>query len=358
MSDPRRTENGIRSPLVELTLNRLREFLREPSAIFWTFGFPVVLAVLLGIAFRTRPPEPARVVILGQGEAADRVAAILGEAEGVEAERGTAATVSGALRTGRIDLVVEPSLEGGRLELDYRYDATRLESRAARLVVGEAIERGLGRRDVAAARDRRVTEPGGRYIDFLIPGLIGLNIMSSSMWGIGYNVVWERRRRLLRRLAVTPMRRAHYLLSHMFSRLIFLVLEVGLLLLAGWLIFGVAVYGSLLWVGVLAVLGAFAFMGVALLIAARPDNTEVASGWMNAVMLPMWLLSGSFFTYERFPAAVHPIIRALPLTAFNDAMRAVVNEGASPWSTWPEVLVLLAWGALGFFIALRFFKWQ
>jgi ABC-2 type transport system permease protein len=349
---------GARNPLVELTLDRLREFLREPSAIFWTFGFPVVLAVLLGIAFRTRPPEPAHVAILGRGEAADRVAAILGAAEGVELERDTAAAVSGALRTGRIDLVVEPSLEGGRLELDYRYDASRPESRAARLAVDDAIERGLGRRDAAGARDRRVTEPGGRYIDFLIPGLIGLNIMSSSMWGIGYNVVWERRRRLLRRLVVTPMRRAHYLLSHMLSRLVFLVLEVGFLLFAGWLIFGVVVYGSLFWVGVLAVLGAFAFMGVALLIAARPDNTEVASGWMNAVMLPMYLLSGSFFTYERFPAVVHPIIRLLPLTAFNDALRAVVNEGASAWSTWPEVLVLLAWGTLGFFIALRFFKWQ
>jgi ABC-type multidrug transport system permease subunit len=178
------------------------------------------------------------------------------------------------------------------------------------------------------------------------------------MWGIGYNVVWERRRRLLRRLAVTPMRRAHYLLSHMLSRLIFLVLEVAVLLLAGWLIFGVAVYGSLLWVAVLAVVGAFSFMGVALLIAARPANTEVASGWMNAVMLPMYLLSGSFFTYERFPAVAHPFIRALPLTAFNDALRAVVNESASPWSTWPELLVLVAWGALGFALALRFFKWQ
>lgn len=361
MSDPRKTGGGgggVRNPLVELTLDRLREFLREPSAIFWTFGFPVVLAVLLGIAFRTRPPEPAHVAVLGDDEAAERVLAILGEAQGVDVERGSAVAVAGALRTGRIDLVVEPSLEGGRLRLDYRYDASRPESRAARLAVDQALERGLGRRDVATARDRHVTEPGGRYIDFLIPGLIGLNIMSSSMWGIGYNVVWERRRRLLRRLAVTPMRRSHYLLSHMLSRLIFLVAEVGLLLAAGWLIFGVAVYGSLLWVGALAVLGAFAFMGVALLIAARPDNTEVASGWMNAVMLPMWLLSGSFFTYERFPAVVHPIIRLLPLTAFNDAMRAVVNEGASPWSTWPEVLVLVAWGALGFFIALRFFKWQ
>jgi ABC-2 type transport system permease protein len=203
-----------------------------------------------------------------------------------------------------------------------------------------------------------VSAKGSRYIDFLIPGLIGLNVMGSSMWGIGYAVVLARRRRLLKRLAATPMRRSHYLFSYMFSRILFLVAEVALLVAFGWLAFGVAVRGSILAVTFVALLGSLSFMGLALLVAARPESTEVASGWMNAAMLPMWLLSGSFFSYERFPAAVQPFLKALPLTAFNDALRAVMNDGAALWQTWPSLAVLAAWGAATFWLALKLFRWQ
>jgi ABC-type multidrug transport system permease subunit len=182
--------------------------------------------------------------------------------------------------------------------------------------------------------------------------------MGSSFWGIGYAVVLARRRRLLRQLAATPMRRSHYLLAHMLSRMVFLFLEVVALVAFGWVVFDVAVHGSLLWLAVISVAGGSAFMGMALLVAARPDNTEVASGWMNAVMLPMWLLSGSFFSYERFPEVIHPIIRLLPLTALNDALRAVMNEGAPFWHTLDELAVLVVWGTLGFVLALKLFRWQ
>jgi ABC-type multidrug transport system permease subunit len=299
-----------------------------------------------------------RVAVVGHGEAVDRVVAILEADERFDREPATAADAERALRTGRAALIVVPVLEGDSVALTCRYDPTRPEGRSAWLDVDRAVQRALGRRDVATVREEHTTASGGRYIDFLIPGLIGLNIMSSSMWGIGYNVVHERRRRLLRRLAATPMRRSHYLLSHMLSRLLFLVLEVGLLLLFGRVVFGVVIHGSVLGVGVLSVAGAFSFMGIAMCIAARPDNTEVAAGWMNAVMLPMWLLSGSFFSYQRFPEFVHPVIRALPLTAFNDAMRAIVNEGAAAWTTWPQILVLAAWGVLGFVVSMRLFRWQ
>jgi ABC-2 type transport system permease protein len=354
-SETRPETRPVRHPLVELTLARLREFGRERGAIFWTFGFPVLLAVGLGIAFRNKPPSQVRVAVVGQGPGIVRTMERLERAPGIKPLRLSAAEAATALRSGKVDIIVEGVQSS---QLIYRFDTLAPESRYARLLVDDALQRALGRKDVMKAHHRPVSAKGSRYIDFLIPGLIGLNVMSSSMWGIGYAVVLARRRRLLKRLAATPMRRSHYLLSFMFSRIIFLAAEVALLVAFGWLAFGVAVRGSLAAITVIALLGSLSFMGLALLVAARPDSTEVASGWMNAAMLPMWLLSGSFFSYERFPESVQPFLKALPLTAFNDALRAVINDGSSLWHTWPSLVVLAAWGALSFVLALKLFRWQ
>lgn len=198
----------------------------------------------------------------------------------------------------------------------------------------------------------------GRYIDFLIPGLIGLNLMGSSIWGVGFAVVQTRVRKLLKRFAASPMRRSDYLLALVLSRLVFLALELVALLAAGYFLFGVTVEGSLGTLVAVTLVGAFSFTGLALLIAARPTTVEAASGWMNFVMLPMWVLSGSFFSYARFPEAVHPAIRALPLTALNDALRAVMNQGAPFAANWLELVVLAVWGVASFALALRVFRWQ
>lgn len=360
------SDRPVPHPLFELSLARLREFIREPGAIFWTFGFPVLLAIGLGIAFRTKPPSQVRVAVVGQGAQVTRTMERLEGARGVKPLRLSSAEAATALRSGKVDLIVEvapprdPSGEASQRppRLIYRFDTIQPESRYARLLVDDALQRALGRKDVMKADRRPVSAKGSRYIDFLIPGLIGLNVMGSSMWGIGYAVVLARRRRLLKRLAATPMRRSHYLLSFMFSRIVFLAAEVALLVAFGWLAFGVAVRGSLLAVTVISLLGSLCFMGLALLVAARPESTEVASGWMNAAMLPMWLLSGSFFSYERFPEAVHPFLKALPLTAFNDGLRAVINDGAALWHTWPSLAVLAAWGVGTFLLALKLFRWQ
>lgn len=343
-------------PLVELTLNRLREFWREPGAVFWTFGFPVLLALGLGIAFRERPPATAEVALVGGGAVAERVAAALEGAEGIELRRIERDVAEAELRSDELDLVlhVEPEGDGVR----YRYDPQRPPSRTARLAVDDALQRALGRTDPLPVEDEAVREPGGRYIDFLLPGLIGLNVLSSSLWGLGFGVVMARKGRLLKRLVATPMRRSHYLLSFMLSRLVFLVIEVAVLLALGALVFGVVVHGS--WLGLcwIALLGTFSFTGLGLLLAARPQSIEAASGWINAASLPMWLLSGVFFSYHRFPELLHPVIRLLPLTAFNDALREVMNEGAPAWGSAPEMAVLAAWGVLSFLVALRIFRWQ
>jgi ABC-type multidrug transport system permease subunit len=343
------------SPLRELTMARLREFVRETGAVFWTFGFPVLLALALGIAFRSQEPAPPVVAFpadspawLAQGlqESGELTALALAEEEALA-----------RLRTGAIDLYVRIESDAGEAAV-YRYDGSREGALRARLVVDALLQRKQGRIDVLAARDEKVAEKGSRYVDFLFPGILGMNVMSSSMWGLGYTIVLMRERKQLKRLAATPMRRSHFLLAMFSSRLLFLALEVLFLLVFGSMAFGVAVRGSAWEIGTVALFGAASFAGIALAIAARVRSVEAVSGWLNLVMLPMWVLSGTFFTYERFPDLLQLPIRALPLTALNDSLRALVNEGRPLLGCSAELATLFLWAALGFGLAARGFRWQ
>jgi ABC-type multidrug transport system permease subunit len=195
-------------------------------------------------------------------------------------------------------------------------------------------------------------------VDFLVPGLIGMNLMGSGLWGLGFTVVIARARKLLKRFAATPMKRSHYLLSFMLSRLVFLVLEVAAVVIFAIVAFGFTVRGSWLSLVAIIVLGGFTFSGIGLLVAARPTTIEGVSGLMNFIMLPMWLLSGTFFSSERFPHVLQPFIKALPLTALNNLLRAVMNEGAPLSANWIPIAVLLAWFLVSFVVALKIFRWQ
>ncbi|MDP9036901.1 MAG: ABC transporter permease [Myxococcota bacterium] len=341
-------------PLVELTMARMRLFFREPSAVFWAFGFPLLLSIALGIAFRNRPPEALRVAI-ASGPEAERTLRDLAAARGITSKAIIeSADAAGAdLRSGKIVLVVVP----GRPRT-YRYDETRPEGRLARLLVDDALQRADGRNDPTPIADDRVAAPGARYIDFLIPGLLGLNIMSSGMWGIGYVVVEMRTKKLIKRMVATPMRRTDFLLSLLIMRGIFVLIEVPVLLGFGRLAFGVQIAGSALLVLALSFLGAFTFGGLGLFVASRAANTQTVGGLMNLVMMPMFVGSGVFFSTSNFPDGMQPWLRALPLTALNDALRAVTNAGATVRDVSAPMAVLGAWALVSYAAALKLFRWR
>jgi ABC-2 type transport system permease protein len=342
----------IRGPLLELTIARTKQFLREPEAVFWVFVFPVLLALALGFAFREKAPDRITVgVVEGPGAAAAREAlaaspVLLPNVLGAPAARE-------ALRGGKISLLVEPGPP-----LLFRFDPTRPDARSARLEAADALERAAGRKDPVAIAEEKETEPGGRYIDFLIPGILGMNIMGTGVWSLAFSVVTARTRNLLKRFLATPMRKSDYLVSQMLSRFVFLVFEVAVLVAFGWLVFGVGVRGSILLFSILCLVGAFSFAGLGLLVGARPTTIEGVSGLANVVLFPMWILSGVFFSYERFPAPAIPLIRALPLTALNDALRAVMNDGAGLAAILPQIALLAAWGLASFVLALKLFRWK
>lgn len=340
------------SPLRELTLTRIRSFLREPEALFWTFIFPIIMAMGLGLAFRDQA-APVAPVGVERGSAAERWLPALRTSPDVEVRVLRPDSAALALRRGDVSVLLS-----GADTLVVRYDPGREESRAARLLVDRAVQTAGGATRPVPVREDERRLPGTRYIDWVIPGLIGLNLMSTGMWGMGFALVQMREKKQLKRLASTPMRRRDFLLAQVLARVAFLGLEVPPILLFAWLAFGVTVQGSFLWLAVTVLLGAMTFAGMGLLLSTRARTIEGVSGLLNLVMLPMFVLSGVFFPASRYPDAIQPLIQALPLTALNDAMRAVYNDGLPLTAVPGEVAVLLVWMLVPFALAVRGFRWQ
>ena len=337
-------------PLVQLTLVRVYEFVREPEALFWVFVFPILLAAGLGIAFRNRPADVLKVAAvtpeLSQSLRQDKL---------LDVQQMSQAAALEALRNGKVALIAEPGTGGA---VDYGYDDTNPEGRAARLLADRAIQRAAGRVDPVATGDLLMREPGSRYIDFLIPGLLGMNLMGSAIWGIGFAIVDARRKKLLKRLIASPMPRAYYLLSFLLSRLLLLVLEVGVLVGFGVALFHVPLRGSLLTLGAVCVLSSLAFCALGLVLASRAKTIEAASGLMNLTMMPMWIASGVFFSSQKFPDFMQPFIQALPLTAVINALRANMLQGANLAQIAPQIGVIFAWLVICFALALKLFRWR
>ncbi len=350
MADRHRSR-AYMTALSELTLARIREFLREPEAIFWVFGFPVIMTIALGIAFRTRADEPV-VAGVERGAGAAAVVATLETAGGFIVREVPATGVETALRDGAVQVVIVPGTPP-----TYRFDPDRAESQLARLAADRALQRAAGREDAFVAREDAVRAVGSRYIDWLVPGLLGLNIMGTGMWSTSFAIVTARTRKLLKRFAATPMPRSAYLLSFVGSRLAFLAAEAIVLVGFAWLAFDVGVHGSLAALAVVSLVGALAFGGIALLAASRARTVEGVSGLLNLVMLPMWVFSGVFFASSNFPEAMQPFIHALPLTALNDALRGVMNDGQPLAALWRDLAVMTAWGGASFAAAFRYFRW-
>lgn len=339
-------------PFRELLLGRFREFIREPAALFWVYGFPLLLALGLGIAFRNRPVEQVYLDIEDH-PAAIETAGIFRNRPDFVVEIHPSEVCRDRLRLGKSSIVVIPGNSHTLL-----FDPTRPESALARQRVDDILQRAAGRHDPLALREEHMLEPGGRYIDFLVPGLLGMNLMGGGLWGVGFVIVDMRVRKLLKRYIATPMRKTDFLWSMIGGRLIFTIPEVLIILGGGALLFNISIRGSVGAILLVSFTGALSFAGLGLLAATRAQRIETISGLMNLIMLPMWLLSGIFFSADRFPDALQPLVQALPLTQLNYALRAVILEGASAASQGWRLAILLLWGSVSFLGALRWFRWS
>jgi ABC-2 type transport system permease protein len=337
------------SSLFQLTLTRFLLIVREPEAIFWIFVFPILLAVGLGIAFRNRPPD-----VLPVGATTPQLVQALAADKGLKAEVIDEAAGTRALATGKIVLLAV----GRADEVAYKYDDTNPDARLAHLVADRALEVAAGRGDPLQTENQLVRETGSRYIDFVVPGLLGMNLMGSAMWGLGFAIVEARQKKLLKRMVASPMPRWQYLAAFLLSRLAMLVIEVVVLLGFARLVFDVPFRGPLWQLGLLCVLTSLVFSALGLLVASRAKTMEAVSGLMNVVMLPMWILSGVFFSATRFPAVIQPVVQALPLTAAIDAMRANMLQGTGLGRMITPIGILLVWLLAPFAVSMRIFRWK
>jgi ABC-type multidrug transport system permease subunit len=337
------------SSLYQLTVTRLKLTLREPEAIFWIFVFPILLAVGLGIAFRNRPAD-----VLPVGATTPQLVEALAADKGLHATQMDEAAGVRALATGNILLLAVA--DGDAVE--YRYDDTNPDARTARTIADRAIQIAAGRRDPIAASNWLVHETGSRYIDFVVPGLLGMNLMGSAMWGLGFAIVDARAKKLLKRMVASPMPRWQYLASYLLSRLVMLAIEVMVLLGFARVVFGVPFRGPLFELALICVLASLTFSALGLLVASRARTIEAVSGLMNVVMMPMWIMSGVFFSPSRFPAILQPFIQALPLTAAINAVRGNMLQGTELGHMMTPLAILLAWFVVPFAVSIRIFRWR
>lgn len=342
-----------KNAFVQLVLSHLRGYLREPEAIFWTYGFPLIMVVGLGLAFNS---ETETVTAFTVVETATPVPVVdaLREDSSFDIQVLPMADALDSVRRNRTPLAVSIGEDGS---VEYFFDPTNPDGSTARRVVGDALQRAAGRSDALEWADNRTDAPGSRYVDFLVPGLIGMNIMGAGLWGIGFSTVDLRVKNLLKRLVATPMKRSHFLLSLVSSRIVFFVPEMLFLLVTAHLIFGVPIAGNYASILVTAFVGSLTFAGLGLLTASRARRIESISGLMNLVMIPMWLCSGIFFSSERFPAFLQPFIQALPLTQLINALRSLILAGEPIASQATSLAILGVWCAVSYGLALRFFRW-
>ncbi|MFN9719317.1 MAG: ABC transporter permease [Planctomycetota bacterium] len=344
-------------PVVQLFLARYREFIRQPEAVFWSYIFPLVMMIALGMAFRNEPMEKIHVFV-EDSEAAATLQKSLEEGGRFIVTRGSSEEARRQLRAGKSELIISAGGTSTSLEWSFSFDPTRPGSVHARDSANDVLQRAAGRADVVITRDQSITEPGSRYIDFLVPGLIGMGLMGGGVWGVGFAIVDMRIRQVLKRFLATPMKRPHFVMAMMASRMVFMIPEIIVVLIVARVFFGVVNHGSYISVALLILLGAFEFAGIGLLIASRAKTLEAVSGLMNLAMVPMWIGSGIFFSAERFPEMVQPLIGLLPLTPLIGGLREVMQEGAGLMLIAPQLSLISAWGAVTFVTALKIFRWE
>jgi ABC-2 type transport system permease protein len=339
--------------LIQLILVHFKSFFREPAILFWAVFFPIIMAWVLGIAFSKKSESLRTVYVTGESVIPEKIRGekVLGNETGnvyrIKFQKASEEEAIRAVKRGLITLFVEVKDDS----IIYHFDPLNSDAQLTHLILERSIA------DVTTNKTSidPLQATGTRYIDFLIPGMIALGIMNACIWGIGWSLIESRMKKLLRRMVATPLKKTVFFTSHMITRIILGAFETFLLILFSYLYFGTRITGSISAFIVVFLAGIFAFAGIAILMASRTSKTEVANGLVNAVTLPMMILSGIFFNYHNFPDWAIPVIQALPLTLVADSIRSIFIEGAGLIDVLRHVIILCAIGLVTFAAGLRAF---
>jgi ABC-2 type transport system permease protein len=340
----------------QLILANVRELIREPGVLFWGIIFPILMSLGLGIAFMQKADVIRHVAFIDR-DTTNYVLTLKDDKLGntifyFEKMKWDDAMVQ--LKRGHVNVIIT----GHDSTTRYHFDPMNSDAQLTYLKLYSV----LGKKDPAFLENNTRIEPltlkGTRYIDFLIPGLISMGVMFSCLWGVSYSIIEKRSRKLLRRMVATPMKKSNYLVSLVTVRIAMNFVESGLLLLFAWLAFGITIQGNIGALLIVFLAGNAGFAGMSVFIASHTSKTEIGNGLINAVTMPMMVLSGVFFSYHNFPDWVIPFIKPLPLTMLADGIRSIFIEGAGYSEILLPSTILVATGAFFFTIGLRIFKWH
>jgi ABC-2 type transport system permease protein len=361
----------------------LKEIIREPAVIFWGILFPMVMALGLGFAFTKKQNVVHKVAVVRNGSSVEDQNSLLDKTNTIYYNDSLKLFTNDSLnysftiyneklgdtrfdfnvmtwnnaiaylKQGKANLIVRISGDS----VTYHFDPLNRDAQIVYMKLSQLTSSG----NLAAFQNSvnilPLKLPGSRYIDFLIPGLISMGVMMSTMWGLSYGMIEKRSKKLLRRMIATPMKKSHFLFSLLTVRLLMNIFEAILLTIFAQIVFKTHIQGSIPALILIFIAGNIAFAGIAIFLSSRTSKTEVGNGLVNMVVMPMMLLSGIFFSYHNFPDSFVAIIQKLPLTMVTDGIRSIFIEGAGFAQTLMPTLILFSIGIVFFMTGLRIFKW-
>ena len=375
-----------KAQLAQLVSAHFKEVLREPAVLFWGIIFPILISLGLGVAFTQSKDTLHHIAVISvpllPGQLSQGTASIdsflknnargylqPGDESGhyrivipddtlgstIFVFRHTDwQTATRLLKRGEIALILEE--KNG--DIRYFFDPSNKEAQLTHLKINALLSSSATGHGPRQPRVSALTVSGTRYIDFLVPGLIAMNIMMSCMWGLSYGIIEKRSQKLLRRMVATPMKKSHFLISLMLVRITMNLIEALLLFLFAHIAFGIAIQGSVAALLAVFLSGNLAFAGIAVFVSSHTQKTEIGNGLINAIVMPMMVLSGIFFSYHHFPDWSLPFIRHLPLTLLADGFRRIFIEGVGMADALFPIVILAIIGTIFFTAGLKIFKWH
>jgi ABC-2 type transport system permease protein len=361
--------------LFRLIAAQFLEIIREPAVLFWGIVFPILMAWGLGIAFTQKNDITRKIAIVRYVGAEHGKSKLFCFLETNASKKDGQYTIGlknpklgnirlvfvetvwkdayTMLKKGKINLILEDNINS----IQYHFDPASADAQMLYQQLNSMMTNGTDFYSANQTEIKPLTISGTRYIDFLIPGLLAMGVMMSATWGISYTMIERRSKKLLRRMVATPMKKSNFLIALVSVRFMMNVLEGLILFLFAWLVFGIHMQGSFSALLGVFIAGNIAFAGIAILVSSHTASPEVGNGIINALVTPMMVLSGVFFSYHNFPDWSQPVIENLPLTMLADSMRSIFNEGAGWAQVYYQIAVLSVTGLVCFVVGLKIFKW-
>lgn len=323
---------------------RNREFVRDRSALSWNILFPVFIVLGFAFAFTDEQVDRYKVGVIDQQ--GDVALAFLSSryVQFIQVRLHDRQSSIQKVQRHQLDLLLDTS--GQQYWVN--------DSSPSGYMLEKMLLASGGEKYIKQA----ITDQQIRYVDWLVPGVLGMNMMFSSLFGVGYVVVRYRKNGVLKRLYATPLSPMEFLSAQIVSRLWLIVLITVVVYIVCDLMIDFAMYGSYLNLLLVFSLGAFAMISMGLIVAARVKSEEMAGGLLNLMSWPMMFLSGVWFSLEGLHPWIQKLALIFPLTHITEAARVIMIDGAGLAVIWPNLLALALMSIIFLLLGVRLFRWE